>query len=266
MGVVYEFHELAKQWELLPSDELAEMASNMKLLGYDDQYPILLFEGKILDGRNRYLAAQKAGVVCATLQFDGTYKQAEAYVHQLNELRRHSPEELRQRYRLERIERIAARRKAGQSLPSIAEAEEVSLGQVQLDLKKASTLYPPYKVEPEDGKVKGKDGKTRTATRKKPKPKPPEPIEVEEDKPEAELTKPVKPPKPGSVKLTLDPFEKHLAEAQKFLDGMARGMNLVSEKGTLKAGGDYGRISDHLNNACTAARAWFARVTNVRNN
>jgi ParB-like chromosome segregation protein Spo0J len=56
----YEFHEVAEMFPMLPDDELQELADDIARNGM--YHPIRLYEGKILDGRNRYRAAQMAGV------------------------------------------------------------------------------------------------------------------------------------------------------------------------------------------------------------
>ena len=190
-----EYHELSQRWEMMGGPQIQAMADNMARNGYNPHIPIWLYEGKILDGRNRYTAAAIAGVTPTFLTFEGTWEEAEELEDVLNWHRRHSEEEALKLAREKRVKRIAARRKAGQSQRSIAEAEEISRAQVKRDLKEASTGPGGGPVEPEDGKVKGRDGKTRTATPKKPKPKPPEPIEVEED----ETPEPVPEPTPPKI-------------------------------------------------------------------
>jgi hypothetical protein len=75
--------------------------------------------------------------------------------------------------RAARIHRVAEARQEGNSLRTIAEKEGVSLGQVQRDLQESSTVSGGGTVAPTDGKVKGRDGKTRTAKPKRqPKPAP----------------------------------------------------------------------------------------------
>ena len=56
----YEIHEAAEAFPMLPKKELAELANDIKENGL--QVPIVLYAGKILDGRNRYKACQIAGV------------------------------------------------------------------------------------------------------------------------------------------------------------------------------------------------------------
>jgi len=55
----YEFHPLADMFPLIEGedfDQLVEDIGNRGILS-----PIILYEGKILDGRNRYRAAKEAG-------------------------------------------------------------------------------------------------------------------------------------------------------------------------------------------------------------
>jgi len=55
-----EYHPLANLFPLLSAQELEELAGDIERNGLKET--IVLFEGKILDGRNRYLAARKLGL------------------------------------------------------------------------------------------------------------------------------------------------------------------------------------------------------------
>ncbi len=55
-----EFHAAAEQFPLLPEERLEELAEDIKLHG--QQEAIRLFDGQIVDGRNRYLACLKVGI------------------------------------------------------------------------------------------------------------------------------------------------------------------------------------------------------------
>jgi hypothetical protein len=161
----YEFHPLAGDYDLFSAHDLGRMEEAMRERGFDPRFPVVLYQGKILDGRNRYLAAKGAGLKkLPTVVFKGTADEAAIFVRTANEERRHLAVEWLQHRRRERIERVAAARQEGKSLPAIAEQEDVSVSQVQRDLDKAGSTLPGGKVEPPEGKVTGKDGRTRTAT------------------------------------------------------------------------------------------------------
>jgi len=55
-----EFHAAAQQFPLLPDDRLEELSDDIRQRG--QQEAIRLLDGKIVDGRNRYLACLKAGI------------------------------------------------------------------------------------------------------------------------------------------------------------------------------------------------------------
>src|SRR5713226_7659415 len=54
------WHPAAKVFPILPENKLREMAADIEANGL--QNPIALFEDQVLDGRNRLLACQIAGV------------------------------------------------------------------------------------------------------------------------------------------------------------------------------------------------------------
>ena len=55
-----EFHELANLFPMMKPEELGDLVADVKKNGLIE--PIVLYEEKILDGRNRYLACGEAGV------------------------------------------------------------------------------------------------------------------------------------------------------------------------------------------------------------
>jgi N6-adenosine-specific RNA methylase IME4 len=64
-------HELADFYPMQDAARFAELVEGMKKSGYRDEFPIVLYEGKILDGRNRYKAATEANVKPYMVQFSG---------------------------------------------------------------------------------------------------------------------------------------------------------------------------------------------------
>lgn len=165
-----EFHAFADEYPMMPAYELGRMEQGMRQYGFDARFPIVRFKGKILDGRNRFRASQAAGVKPMFVDFSGTEEEAKQFVQRANEERRHLATEWLHLRRQERIHRVAEARSGGESLRTIAESEGISVAQVSRDLEEVSTV-PGGTVEPEDGKITGKDGRKR-GPRKKRAPKP----------------------------------------------------------------------------------------------
>jgi hypothetical protein len=82
-------HPLAALFPELPPEELTELARDIKARGQLE--PIIVYKGLILDGRNRYLACQKAGVKPQTVEYDPktTKRSPEELVVSRNLRRRH---------------------------------------------------------------------------------------------------------------------------------------------------------------------------------
>jgi ParB-like chromosome segregation protein Spo0J len=64
---MYEFHRYANLFPLMEGPEFAELVEDIRANGLHE--PIMLHEGKILDGRNRYRACEKANIAPRFLQF-----------------------------------------------------------------------------------------------------------------------------------------------------------------------------------------------------
>lgn len=71
MSQQLEFHPLAEVLPLIEGEEFNQLVTSIKERGLLD--PIILFEGKILDGRNRYRACLEAGVKPKTIKFNGAF-------------------------------------------------------------------------------------------------------------------------------------------------------------------------------------------------
>lgn len=81
-----EWHEAACIFPMLPDDELQQLSQD--IASHGQREPIILFEGKVLDGRNRWLACQMAGIEPKTKSFQGSRKDALSFVWSLNARRR----------------------------------------------------------------------------------------------------------------------------------------------------------------------------------
>ena len=80
-------HEYSDIFPLIPQSELKDLADDILENGL--RHPILLYNGKILDGRNRYLACKSIGVIPKTKDFEGTDSDALNLVWSENFHRRH---------------------------------------------------------------------------------------------------------------------------------------------------------------------------------
>jgi len=88
-----EYHEYANLFPMMSAEEFAGLVASMRQSGYDDNAPIIIYDGKILDGRNRYKAAQEAGVTPILLPYQGDDPLQFVIRHNLN--RRHLNESQR---------------------------------------------------------------------------------------------------------------------------------------------------------------------------
>jgi hypothetical protein len=162
-----EFHSLCVKYPLMPKAELERIECDMKNNGFDKRFPIILFQNKILDGRNRFVASSNANVEPVYVEFEGDESEAERLVVRANEERRHLNQEWMIANRKERIERVANARANGQSIRTIAENEGVSPATVKKDVDSISGVHP--RTPDEEPKVNGKDGKKYSPKKKEKK-------------------------------------------------------------------------------------------------
>jgi len=87
----YEYHELANLFPLMDESQYSDLVADIKENGLIEL--IILHEGKILDGRNRYNACNDAGVEPNFVEYEG--EDALSYVISLNLNRRHLNESQR---------------------------------------------------------------------------------------------------------------------------------------------------------------------------
>jgi hypothetical protein len=66
----YELHPACAAWPPMKPEELRELAGDITACGMRDPLTLTL-EGLLLDGRNRALACEMAGIEPATTTFDG---------------------------------------------------------------------------------------------------------------------------------------------------------------------------------------------------
>jgi ParB-like chromosome segregation protein Spo0J len=82
-----EYHPLANAFPLLEGAEFDELVASIRARGQLEK--IIVFEDRILDGRNRYRACLAAGVEPHSEDFEGTFEEARDLVIDANLRRRH---------------------------------------------------------------------------------------------------------------------------------------------------------------------------------
>jgi hypothetical protein len=82
-----EGHEVAGLFELMKDSELRDLADDIREHGLLE--PIVMFEGKVLDGRNRQQACELAGVEATYVEWEPNGQAPTEYVLSKNLLRRH---------------------------------------------------------------------------------------------------------------------------------------------------------------------------------
>jgi ParB-like chromosome segregation protein Spo0J len=78
-------HPAAEIFPMMTGDAWSSFVADIKTNGV--QHPVIVHDGMILDGRNRYAAAQEAGVECPTKEYPGG--DPVAYIMSANVQRRH---------------------------------------------------------------------------------------------------------------------------------------------------------------------------------
>ncbi|WP_423207988.1 hypothetical protein E2974_12440 [Paracoccus yeei] len=86
-------HDYANLFPMLDASGQDDLRRDIQQHGIRE--PVILFNGRILDGRNRYMAARDLGLDFPVADFDGTDADARAYVLSTNLHRRHLTESQR---------------------------------------------------------------------------------------------------------------------------------------------------------------------------
>lgn len=138
----FEVHEYANIFPLIEEDtqRLIESLNKNK---YRLEYPIYIFEGKILEGRHRYLACKKTKIGPMVKKFKGTKEQALDFVILSNLDRRH----------LTPAQKADVAWEAGEYLEQLA--KEKQLSQLKQYKKKKTVLSSENKT---DQNIRNKQG------------------------------------------------------------------------------------------------------------
>jgi ParB-like chromosome segregation protein Spo0J len=148
-----EFHHLSKLFPLMDEAELEELAEDIRKQGLRE--PIVLHEGLILDGRNRYRACQRADIEPKYREFDGA--DPLEYVVSANLHRRHLDDRQRAMIGAEVAKLLHGQRQRGQlaSVPTQTQAARL-LNVKKRSLKRAAKVQACGTPELVDAVKQGK--------------------------------------------------------------------------------------------------------------
>jgi len=106
-----EYHDICL-WLPYKEELVDEIADDISQNGYREDKPIILYQGKILDGRHRYEAARKVGINNAQFQdFIGTKEQAIKYVTSENVKRRMLSNREKEFFYVQRADSLGVRKR-----------------------------------------------------------------------------------------------------------------------------------------------------------
>ena len=81
-------HELSGIFPAMDKHEFDNLCESIKTNGFDNAFPIIIYEGKIVDGWHRYQAAKKVGADPVIKEWQGQKHQLRAFVIYANSTRR----------------------------------------------------------------------------------------------------------------------------------------------------------------------------------
>ena len=84
--MAYQQHPLSAAWPAMSDSDFQALEDSITNIGV--QMPIVIFEGKVIDGWNRYRAATALGMDCPSIPFDESIDPVE-FVKAMNDARRH---------------------------------------------------------------------------------------------------------------------------------------------------------------------------------
>lgn len=192
----YCSHPLADLFPEMPDEDLRSLAAAIKSDGFDPSRPVVMHEGKVLDGRHRYRAARIAGIPhheIPTVDWSGECGSPVAFVMAANFHRRHLTQKQRIQIVIEmeehfKVGRGGDRRSPGSKvqdctfdnrkpkLDAMAEAAGCSRRTIANALAKK---YGRDKKRPEEAQDMAADGVTEEglATVLSIAPQPPDPVD-----------------------------------------------------------------------------------------
>ena len=111
------YYSYSKPCSSLPYKEaqVKFLTERMKQVGYDDNFPVVIWNGSILDGRHRYNAAELAGIDPVFTTFKGTEQEAWDYVTATNvDGTRHINNEEKKFFYVQRADALGVQERGGE--------------------------------------------------------------------------------------------------------------------------------------------------------
>jgi hypothetical protein len=165
----YEFHPLADKFPLMEGDELHKLSVDIRDNGL--QHQIVLYEGKILDGRNRYRAAKLRGFSLGPSCFrelSSCCRDPLAFVISMNIHRRHLTAEKKRELLAELIKIDPT--KSNRQIAEEAKVSHHTVGEVREGLEATGQVAQLDATTGKDGKkrrTKGPKGKGKGGSKGK---------------------------------------------------------------------------------------------------
>jgi hypothetical protein len=160
-GECLPFHPLAEMFPLLEGAEFEKFVGDIQRRGL--HFPITIYDGKIIDGRNRARACQKAGVEPRYVQFEGNAEDIPRFILSANIHRRHLTPEQR-RGVIKQLLKMNPEQ-SDRAIASDIRTDHKTVGAIRKQ-QEATGEIPQLKART------GKDGKTRKSLSAQPR-KPP---------------------------------------------------------------------------------------------
>lgn len=85
----YQRHPESEVYPEMAKAEFDLLVTSMRKHGFDEAFPIMLYDGMIVDGWNRYRAANKANVKPVFKKWEGSAKDLRDFILYANSARRH---------------------------------------------------------------------------------------------------------------------------------------------------------------------------------
>jgi hypothetical protein len=157
-----KFHPAAELFPLMEGEDFDALVADIKANGLHE--PVVLLDGKILDGRNRYRACGAAGVVCRVFEHKadcGHVADPVAYVVSRNLHRRHLTAEQKR----ELIAKVIAMQpeKSDRQIAKQVKADHKTVAKARKEAEATGEASPVEKRVGKDGKARKQSAKKKVA-------------------------------------------------------------------------------------------------------